>query len=84
MTDFESSSAQVLTVTSRGKRLALRNATVYLITLQNLFVEEQVSLFTNRHLKQYKTFSDEYLSVDSRGHLTVAVNRNIIRVNKRN
>ena len=73
MTDSKSS-AQALTVTSRGKRLALRNATVHPITLQNLFVEEQVSLFTNRDLKQYKTFSDEYLSITDHGHLITAVN----------
>jgi hypothetical protein len=72
VTTDSNTSIQALTVNHRGKRLGIRNTTVFPITLQNLFSEDQVKLFDNPNLKRYKTFSDDYLSVDNRGHLIIS------------
>ena len=77
-------SAEVLTVTTpvkRRSRLELKNVTRSPITLENLFTEDS-DPSSNAELKTYRTFSNEYLSVNDNGRLTISVNcGNMQRVN---
>ena len=78
-------SPEVLTVTTPVKRrsqLELRNVTRSPITLENLFTEHSDPSSNNATLKTYRTFSNEYLSVNDHGRLTISVNcGNMQRVN---